>query len=254
MKYFKVVGFDKIQHYKDRNPPWIKLYTEMLTSYEFGKLADASKWHLIASMLLASRYQNKIPADEKWLSVQSQSSTKFSLQDLESLGFIITYDDASNMLADCYQDASKVLDQSRDRVETETETEGEKRESREEVDCVKIQKKSKSSSVHTFVLTEDLRDYAIQAGVESPTEELGAFLDHHRARGTVFKDWGAAWRNWVRNSIKFKQKPRKVNYERPKSTIDTSLDAIRDFFGEGSPPSRDTENGSAGFLLPLSKL
>jgi aromatic ring-opening dioxygenase catalytic subunit (LigB family) len=33
-----------------------------------------------------------------------------------------------------------------------------------------------------------------------------AFKDHHRARGTVFKDWQAAFRNWIRNEVKFTQR------------------------------------------------
>ena len=33
--------------------------------------------------------------------------------------------------------------------------------------------------------------------------EFTAFVDYHRTRGTVFVDWGAAWRNWLRNAVKF---------------------------------------------------
>ena len=29
------------------------------------------------------------------------------------------------------------------------------------------------------------------------------FRDHHQARGTTMADWGAAWRTWVRNEVKF---------------------------------------------------
>lgn len=37
-------------------------------------------------------------------------------------------------------------------------------------------------------------------------EETQRFLDHHRAKGSLFKDWQAAWRTWMRNSIKFRNK------------------------------------------------
>jgi hypothetical protein len=33
--------------------------------------------------------------------------------------------------------------------------------------------------------------------------ETAQFLDYHRARGSVFKDWAAAWRTWMRNAAKF---------------------------------------------------
>ena len=30
--------------------------------------------------------------------------------------------------------------------------------------------------------------------------ELAKFADHHAAKGSVFADWHAAWRNWMRNA------------------------------------------------------
>jgi Helix-turn-helix domain len=33
--------------------------------------------------------------------------------------------------------------------------------------------------------------------------ETENFLDHHRAKGTTFKDWTAAWRNWMTNAITY---------------------------------------------------
>lgn len=39
-------------------------------------------------------------------------------------------------------------------------------------------------------------------------DEADAFADHHRARGTRFLDWRAAWRTWVRNAGKFESNRR----------------------------------------------
>jgi hypothetical protein len=33
-----------------------------------------------------------------------------------------------------------------------------------------------------------------------------AFKDHHVAKGTVFKDWQAAFRNWLRNDLAYNKK------------------------------------------------
>lgn len=33
--------------------------------------------------------------------------------------------------------------------------------------------------------------------------ELRSFKDHHLAKGSVFKDWQAAWRTWVGHAVKF---------------------------------------------------
>lgn len=40
----------------------------------------------------------------------------------------------------------------------------------------------------------------------NPHKELAAFRDHHTAKGSVFKDWQAAYRNWLRNSLRFTQR------------------------------------------------
>ena len=49
-----------------------------------------------------------------------------------------------------------------------------------------------------------MRDWAKAKGVSvNLDEETDAFLDHHRGKGSVFKDWAAAWRTWMRNSVKF---------------------------------------------------
>ena len=37
--------------------------------------------------------------------------------------------------------------------------------------------------------------------------ETEQFLDHHRAKGSKYKDWVSAWRTWMRNSIRFNKRP-----------------------------------------------
>lgn len=46
---------------------------------------------------------------------------------------------------------------------------------------------------------------AASTGVDLEAE-LANFLDHHAARGTVFKDWQAGFRTWLRNAVKFGQR------------------------------------------------
>ena len=58
---FSVINFEKYQHYRNRTPPWIKLYNRLLDDYAFGRLPDASKAHLVAIWLLASRSDNRVP-------------------------------------------------------------------------------------------------------------------------------------------------------------------------------------------------
>ncbi len=105
MKTFSVKNFEKFQHYKDRAPPWIKLYNGLLEDYEFGLLPDASKMHLIAIWLLASRSENKIPYDAKWVSGRINATESVDLDLLAGRGFIVINQDgkqiASKPQAEC---------------------------------------------------------------------------------------------------------------------------------------------------------
>ena len=53
-----------------------------------------------------------------------------------------------------------------------------------------------------FMPDQTAHDIAANTGVNLQAE-LANFLDHHAARGTVFKDWQAAFRTWLRNAVKF---------------------------------------------------
>ena len=67
MWYFAVKNFERFQHYKDRSPPWIKLYSAVLRDYEFSQLPLAQRYQLIVILLLAYQHNNRLPADPEWL-------------------------------------------------------------------------------------------------------------------------------------------------------------------------------------------
>ena len=112
--HIEVKNFEKFQHYKDRMPPWIKLYNELLDDYEFSRLQDASKLHLVMIWLLASRYENRIPNDAVWIARRINATEPVKLDCLVKAGFIRICGDASTALAESKQDAMP---------ETEEETE-----------------------------------------------------------------------------------------------------------------------------------
>lgn len=58
-----VQGWERFQHYKDRDPPWVKLYRDLLTSESWVLGTDVSRLVQVASTLLAARYSNSIPYD-----------------------------------------------------------------------------------------------------------------------------------------------------------------------------------------------
>lgn len=105
MGFFSVKNFEKFQHYKDRAPPWIRLYNALLDDYEYGRLQDASKAHLMGIWLLASRYDNKIPFDSEWISRRINATCEIDLQELADAGFIVPDQDCSDLLAPRKQSA-----------------------------------------------------------------------------------------------------------------------------------------------------
>lgn len=112
MDYFSVKNFEQFQHYKDRAPPWIKFYNSVLDDYEFTRLPDASRFHLTAIWLLASRLDNRIPNDPEWVQKSIKANTAVDLNALFDAGFLIEYKRKG-----CKRRASKTLVQSR--AETE---------------------------------------------------------------------------------------------------------------------------------------
>lgn len=56
-----VRNWDRYQHYKDRDPPWVKLYRDLLTSESWVLGTDTTRVVQIAITLLAARYSNQIP-------------------------------------------------------------------------------------------------------------------------------------------------------------------------------------------------
>ncbi len=114
---FSVTNLEKYQHYKDRSPPWIKLYIKILNDYAVDQLPDAGKWHFCAIMLLASREENILPYDPAYIARQIGATAKVDLDVMIELG-LLSYSEtetetetegASAMLADTTrkQDASK---------------------------------------------------------------------------------------------------------------------------------------------------
>lgn len=119
-KTFSVKNWSEFQHYKDRNPPWIKLHNHLLDDYEFEMLGDAAKGHLLCIWMLASRTKNEMPYDDKWITKKIGASSKVNLEALVSAGFLIVEQDASMMLQEVEHDATvSVPSEEKRRGETE---------------------------------------------------------------------------------------------------------------------------------------
>lgn len=56
-----------------------------------------------------------------------------------------------------------------------------------------------------FEVNDAMASWAISMGLppERITTETEKFLDHHTAKGSLFSDWSAAWRTWIRNAVQY---------------------------------------------------
>ena len=120
MEYLKIKNWEEYQHYKDRNPPWIKLHVRILKDRQFISLAGASRGLLMQLWILASEHGGEIPydLDEIQFQLRDYTITMDQLNVLIDKGF----------LKNCKQglaDASTMQAGAVPETETETETETE---------------------------------------------------------------------------------------------------------------------------------
>ena len=88
MEYLHLKNWEVYQHYKKRNPPWIKLYHSLLDDYEYCQMSDDSKLLLLCFYMLASRTENRIPFDLTWIKRKTMVSCDIKLDELLGSGYI----------------------------------------------------------------------------------------------------------------------------------------------------------------------
>lgn len=93
----------ELQHYKDRNPPWIKLHKKLLDNFEFQSLPVASRALAPMLWLLASEHDNGVidatPGKLAFRLRMSESSAKDALKPLIDKEFFSVVQGDSGVLA-----------------------------------------------------------------------------------------------------------------------------------------------------------
>lgn len=193
--YLSVKNFERFQHYKDRAPPWIKFHASTLDDYEFAQLPDASKGHLLSIWLLASKLDNRIPNDAKWIARRINATERVDIELLVRAGFL-SEQDASGTLATRTQDACLETEERERREETETEGEAEGARPKRAPNATRIPDDWKPS--------EELKAWAAEnEPVVDAGRETLKFLDYWRAASGAKarkSDWDATWRGWIRRA------------------------------------------------------
>ena len=120
-KYFRFRNWRKFQHYKDRNPPWIKFYVNMVgdPASDYASISDSARGQLMGLFALASRMDNIVPYDAAFIAEEILATDPVDLQVFSQ--WIVTHDSRRAALAAASKDASDDASESarlrdRDRV------------------------------------------------------------------------------------------------------------------------------------------
>jgi hypothetical protein len=119
----KIKNWSKFQHFKDRRPPWVKLYRDILDDVEWFELDPKLAKILVMLWLIASEEQDGILPDAKKLAFRLRLSEKEINSAIIGLSHWLEHSDIDG-ISSGYQD---------DLPETETEKEKEEREKREKL-------------------------------------------------------------------------------------------------------------------------
>ena len=191
----KIKNWSKFQHFKDRRPPWIKLYRDLLDDMQWHQLDPLASKVLVTLWLLASEDQDGCLPDTKTLAWRMRMTEKQILDCISKLSHWLEHND-DNLISERYQDD---LPETEGEREKERETKTEKRQ---------ISNRGTRLPVD-FILPLDWILFCQQERKDLIPEKVFAeFQDYWTAlpagKGTK-ADWTATWRNWVRRQSAPKQ-------------------------------------------------
>jgi len=115
----KIKNWSQFQHFKDRRPPWIKLYRDILDDIEWHELDARSAKVLVMIWLIASESDGCLP-DTKKLAFRLRMTEKDTEASLSKLSHWLEQDDISAISAG-YQDDLPERETEKE-AETKTET------------------------------------------------------------------------------------------------------------------------------------
>ena len=108
----RIKNWTKFQHFKDRRPPWVKLYRDLLDDMEWHLLEPKAAKTLVMLWLIASEEDGKLP-EAKTLAFRLRTTEKEIISILQGLSHWLEQDDI-NVISERYQDDAP--EKSRDRV------------------------------------------------------------------------------------------------------------------------------------------
>lgn len=132
--YLRVKNWARFQHYSKRQPPWIKLYNDLIgAGDDFGHLGELEQWQLVRIWMEASKSSKftldesgrvvpVIPNDEQAIRRAIQTLKRVPLAKFVQEGRLIVVDASALLANDASAGASALLD-----TEVESKRVGEER-------------------------------------------------------------------------------------------------------------------------------
>lgn len=114
MVIYRIKDWHKFQHFKDRRPPWVKLYRDLLDDIEWHELEPKAAKALVMIWLIASENDGELPV-MKTLAFRLRCTESAAVEICTKLSHWLDQD-GTNLISGRYQG---------DRPEQETETETE---------------------------------------------------------------------------------------------------------------------------------
>lgn len=176
----RVKNWHKFQHFKDRAPPWIKLYRDLLDDLEWHELPPAAAKALVMLWLIASENKGELP-DMKTLAFRLRVSETQAKSIVSSLGHWLEQGDITEISGQHQADA----------LEGETE-----REKERETDARK--RAIKTSLPENFQISDRVKAWAAEKGHGRLPERFEQFVGYVRRSGKTYLDWDEAFMSAVR--------------------------------------------------------
>ena len=228
----KIKNWSKFQHFKDRKPPWVKLYRDVLDDMEWYELDPLASKVLVMCWLIASEDEGRLP-NTKTLAFRLRMTEKQTLDCLNRLSHWLEQDDIDLMI-ERYQS---------DSLETETEKETEtKKEKKATVVATPVgvsqsvwdefiaHRKAKKAKV-TELVVEGIAKEAVKAGwsLEDALKE------------TIVRNWQSFKADWVAVKPQMQNKWDVAHVTTPTPpNQDAALRKIEEDRKRAVPPSLET--------------
>ena len=223
MEFLAVRNFRRYQHYKDRRPPWIKLYHDLWGDEDFFKLSVSERYYLIAFFVVASQNENCIPNNQEWLRREMAVKKPVPVERLKDAGWLYVANEPLINMPVTDADASTVLAQRREREEKEQE-----RRIREE------RERERARHPEILELGEFRRVQVTREQYSRLTDELGSSLGYYIDRMDRWLD-----RQADSESGKLPQRLQRKAYS-----------LIRDWFSEDQRNGTRSRNSASGEGTP----